>query len=56
MKFSIFLPTGFAREFTAIADPRTAYEKVVQVARVADAARSRCLARASAASQKPFRL
>lgn len=37
MKFSIFLPTGFAREFKGLSDPRAAYEKVVRIAQVADA-------------------
>jgi F420-dependent oxidoreductase-like protein len=36
MKFSIFFPTGFAREFTAIPDPRDTYERLIQLAKTAD--------------------
>lgn len=36
MKFSIFLPTGFAQEFARIPDPVAAYERLVEIARVAD--------------------
>ena len=36
MKFSIFLPSGFAQEFARIPDPVTAYERLVGVAKLAD--------------------
>lgn len=36
MKFSIFLPTGFGQEFGRFDDPVEAFERVVEVARVAD--------------------
>jgi F420-dependent oxidoreductase-like protein len=38
VKYSIFLPTGFAQEFARIPDPVAAYETLVAIARVADAA------------------
>jgi F420-dependent oxidoreductase-like protein len=38
MKFSIFLPSGFGQEFAGIPDPVAAYERVVAIARLADAA------------------
>jgi len=36
VKFSIFLPTGFAHEFARIPDPVTAYERLVEIAKLAD--------------------
>ena len=36
MKFSIFLPVGFAQEFAGVADPRDAFESIVALARAAD--------------------
>ncbi|WP_232668196.1 LLM class F420-dependent oxidoreductase [Pseudonocardia sp. TRM90224] len=36
MKFSIFLPTGFAQEFAGVPDPVEAYESIVRLARAAD--------------------
>jgi hypothetical protein len=36
MKFSIFLPSGFAQEFAPIPSPVTVYERLVQVAKLAD--------------------
>jgi F420-dependent oxidoreductase-like protein len=36
VKFSIFLPSGFAHEFARIPDPVIAYERVVQIAKLAD--------------------
>jgi F420-dependent oxidoreductase-like protein len=38
MKFSIFLPTGFAQEFARIPDPVVAYERLVEMAKLADEA------------------
>jgi len=38
MKFSIFLPTGFAQEFAGFADPVAAYERLVEIAKAADEA------------------
>jgi F420-dependent oxidoreductase-like protein len=38
VKFSIFLPTGFAQEFARIPDPVAAYERLIEIARVADEA------------------
>jgi F420-dependent oxidoreductase-like protein len=38
VKFSIFLPSGFAQDFARIPDPVAAYERVVEIARVADQA------------------
>jgi F420-dependent oxidoreductase-like protein len=38
MKFSIFLPSGFAQEFAHIPDPVAAFETLAEIARVADAA------------------
>ncbi|WP_410586368.1 LLM class F420-dependent oxidoreductase [Amycolatopsis sp. lyj-23] len=36
MKYSIFLPTGFAGEFAAFADPITAFARLVEIAKLAD--------------------
>jgi F420-dependent oxidoreductase-like protein len=36
VKFSIFLPSGFAQEFAHIPSPVTAYEGLVEIARLAD--------------------
>ncbi|MGN9908247.1 LLM class F420-dependent oxidoreductase [Phytohabitans sp. LJ34] len=36
ISFSIFLPTGFGREFAHVTDPVEAFESVVRVARAAD--------------------
>ena len=36
MKFSIFLPSGFAQEFAHVPSPVTAYERLVEVAKLAD--------------------
>jgi F420-dependent oxidoreductase-like protein len=36
VKFSIFLPSGFAQEFARIPNPVTAYERLVEVAKLAD--------------------
>jgi F420-dependent oxidoreductase-like protein len=36
MKFSIFLPTGFAQEFAGFADPVAAFARLVEIARLAD--------------------
>jgi F420-dependent oxidoreductase-like protein len=36
MKYSIFLPSGFAQEFAGVADPVEAFEAVARVARAAD--------------------
>ena len=36
VKFSIFLPSGFAQEFARIPSPVTAYERLVEVAKLAD--------------------
>lgn len=36
MKFSIFLPSGFAQDFTGFDDPVDAYERVVDIAKTAD--------------------
>jgi F420-dependent oxidoreductase-like protein len=36
MKFSIFLPSGFAHEFADTSEPREAYDQLVQIARAAD--------------------
>jgi F420-dependent oxidoreductase-like protein len=36
VKFSIFLPSGFAQEFARIPDPVTAYERLVEIAKLAD--------------------
>jgi F420-dependent oxidoreductase-like protein len=36
VKFSIFLPSGFAHEFARIPDPVTAAERVVSIAKLAD--------------------
>ena len=36
MKFSIFLPSGFAQEFADIPSPVTAYQRLVEVAKFAD--------------------
>jgi F420-dependent oxidoreductase-like protein len=38
MKFSVFLPTGFAREFAPIADPVRAYETLTEIAATAEGA------------------
>jgi F420-dependent oxidoreductase-like protein len=38
VKFSIFLPSGFAQEFAHIPSPVTAYERLVEVAKLADCA------------------
>ncbi|MGW4128212.1 LLM class F420-dependent oxidoreductase [Amycolatopsis japonica] len=36
MKFSIFLPTGFAKEFAGFTDPIEAYSRLVEIAKLAD--------------------
>lgn len=36
MKFSIFLPSGFTHEFSALPGPREAWERLVEIARAAD--------------------
>ena len=36
LDFSVFLPTGFAQEFTAGADPAAAYRQITDVAQAAD--------------------
>jgi F420-dependent oxidoreductase-like protein len=36
MKFSIFLPSGFAQEFRGFDDPVDAYEQIVEIAKTAD--------------------
>jgi F420-dependent oxidoreductase-like protein len=36
LDFSVFLPTGFAQEFAAIADPVEAYQRLTEVAQAAD--------------------
>ena len=36
MKFSIFLPSGFVRDFQGFSDPVDAYERVVEIAKTAD--------------------
>jgi alkanesulfonate monooxygenase SsuD/methylene tetrahydromethanopterin reductase-like flavin-dependent oxidoreductase (luciferase family) len=38
VKFSIFLPTGFTQKFARIHDPVAAYERLVEIAKVADKA------------------
>lgn len=38
VKFSVFLPTGFTLDFTAIPEPVAAYEKMTEIAQVADEA------------------
>ena len=36
MKFSIFLPSGFVRDFQGFSDPVDAYERIVEIAKTAD--------------------
>jgi F420-dependent oxidoreductase-like protein len=36
MKFSVFLPTGFTLDYMGIPDPVAAYEKMTEIAKVAD--------------------
>jgi F420-dependent oxidoreductase-like protein len=38
VKFSIFLPSGFAHEFAGLPDPVAAYDQVVEIAKFADGA------------------
>jgi F420-dependent oxidoreductase-like protein len=38
VKFSIFLPSGFGQEFARIPDPVAAYERIVEIAQLADEA------------------